>query len=259
MYFPVTLSQPAPSTVTVTYRTQPGSAPATWYTPASGTLTFPVSTDTGLTTVEQFVTVKVSHDAAACKPHAFSVKVLTASGATIGNQVGLGTISCETPTTPQASVGGVKVYDGSGGPSRMVIVPVTLSKPAPTPVTVHYVITGVATVQPTQLQRAHRQHRSQRHGRGAGRRRGQRRIRIGEQPGKVVDRRADGHVGCHDRKSGERRHRSRQLQPLLFDDEFNGTSLDLSKWQPNWLTAENGPSITKPVNTEELSCYAPRR
>ncbi len=42
----------------------------------------------------------------------------------------------------------------------------------------------------------------------------------------------------------------------LFDDEFNGSSLDLSKWQPNWLGASNS-SITKPINSAELSCYDP--
>ncbi len=45
---------------------------------------------------------------------------------------------------------------------------------------------------------------------------------------------------------------------LVFNDEFNGTSLDLNKWQPNWL----GPSataITKPVNSDEVSCYDPNQ
>lgn len=43
---------------------------------------------------------------------------------------------------------------------------------------------------------------------------------------------------------------------LVFDDEFNGTSLDLTKWRPNWLGATNS-TITKPVNSSELSCYDP--
>ena len=42
----------------------------------------------------------------------------------------------------------------------------------------------------------------------------------------------------------------------LFDDEFDGGSLDLSKWQPNWLGAGND-SVTPPVNGEEASCYDP--
>ena len=43
---------------------------------------------------------------------------------------------------------------------------------------------------------------------------------------------------------------------VLFFDDFNGGSLNHSRWQPNWLGANNG-SITKPVNGEEASCYAP--
>jgi beta-glucanase (GH16 family) len=42
----------------------------------------------------------------------------------------------------------------------------------------------------------------------------------------------------------------------LFDDEFDGTSLDLSKWRPNWLAGSDS-AITKPVNGAEQSCYDP--
>jgi hypothetical protein len=42
----------------------------------------------------------------------------------------------------------------------------------------------------------------------------------------------------------------------LFQDEFNGRALDLSKWQPNWLGGSN-TAVTKPVNSAEGSCYAP--
>jgi beta-glucanase (GH16 family) len=41
-----------------------------------------------------------------------------------------------------------------------------------------------------------------------------------------------------------------------FTDEFNGTSLDLNKWRPNWL-AGSDTTITKPVNGAEESCYDP--
>ena len=43
---------------------------------------------------------------------------------------------------------------------------------------------------------------------------------------------------------------------LKFADEFNGSSLDLSKWQPNWLGSSN-TAITKPINGAEQSCYDP--
>lgn len=42
----------------------------------------------------------------------------------------------------------------------------------------------------------------------------------------------------------------------IFRDDFNGATLDLSKWRPNWL-AGTDDAITKPVNSAELSCYDP--
>lgn len=38
---------------------------------------------------------------------------------------------------------------------------------------------------------------------------------------------------------------------LKFDDEFNGTALDTSRWQPGWF----GTGITNPVNGLENNCY----
>jgi beta-glucanase (GH16 family) len=43
---------------------------------------------------------------------------------------------------------------------------------------------------------------------------------------------------------------------LAWADEFNGTSLDLNKWRPNWFGATD-TSVTKPINTYEESCYDP--
>jgi beta-glucanase (GH16 family) len=43
---------------------------------------------------------------------------------------------------------------------------------------------------------------------------------------------------------------------LKWADEFNGSSLDLAKWQPNWLGSSN-TAITKAVNGSEQSCYDP--
>jgi beta-glucanase (GH16 family) len=42
----------------------------------------------------------------------------------------------------------------------------------------------------------------------------------------------------------------------IFRDDFNGASLDLAKWRPNWLAGTDN-AITKPVNSAELSCYDP--
>lgn len=46
---------------------------------------------------------------------------------------------------------------------------------------------------------------------------------------------------------------------LAFQDEFSGTSLDLTKWDPNWL-AWDATKITQPVNTStEPVCYDPQQ
>ena len=43
---------------------------------------------------------------------------------------------------------------------------------------------------------------------------------------------------------------------LKFADEFDGTSLDLTKWRPNWFGSSNS-SVTRPINDYEDSCYDP--
>ena len=44
----------------------------------------------------------------------------------------------------------------------------------------------------------------------------------------------------------------------LFRDDFNGSSLDLSKWRPNWFGLTD-TAVTKPVNSKEEGCYDPRQ
>jgi len=41
--------------------------------------------------------------------------------------------------------------------------------------------------------------------------------------------------------------------PLLFDDEFNSSGLDTTRWSKGWLA----PGITPPVNSLENDCYDP--
>jgi beta-glucanase (GH16 family) len=41
----------------------------------------------------------------------------------------------------------------------------------------------------------------------------------------------------------------------VFDDEFNGTSLDTTKWTPNWQGCQS--CTTAPVNSDESEAYAP--
>lgn len=44
---------------------------------------------------------------------------------------------------------------------------------------------------------------------------------------------------------------------LKFADEFNGSSVDSSKWTANWLGSAG--AITKPINGSENSCYDPKQ
>lgn len=44
---------------------------------------------------------------------------------------------------------------------------------------------------------------------------------------------------------------------LVFWDGFSGSRLKTANWQPNWL-GRSDASVTKPINTEERSCYDPR-
>lgn len=43
---------------------------------------------------------------------------------------------------------------------------------------------------------------------------------------------------------------------LKFEENFNGTSLNLDRWRPNWL-ADSDTAITDPVNSREHSCMDP--
>ena len=45
---------------------------------------------------------------------------------------------------------------------------------------------------------------------------------------------------------------------MLFDDEFNGTELDLTKWRPNWF-GKNDTAITAPVSIKEEQCVDPQQ
>ena len=45
---------------------------------------------------------------------------------------------------------------------------------------------------------------------------------------------------------------------LVFDDEMNGTSVDLTKWRPNWLGSSD-TAITKGINDAEVNCYDPKQ
>jgi hypothetical protein len=44
---------------------------------------------------------------------------------------------------------------------------------------------------------------------------------------------------------------------LVFDEEFNGTALDLTKWNPSWF-GSTSTQVTQPVNPgSETAAYSP--
>ena len=43
---------------------------------------------------------------------------------------------------------------------------------------------------------------------------------------------------------------------LRFDDEFNASGIDVSRWQPNWLGAD-ASAVTHSANQLDLNCVAP--
>jgi hypothetical protein len=144
--FPVALSVPTKSTVTVGYSTVAGSAKAGIdYVAKRGTLEFVPSTKTGVTPVEQFVTVPVLADKATDGTETFSFDLANATGGYIlADAVGTGTVFEEAAGVSgvQANIGDASVHEGYTGPDRSVAIPVTLSAPSPSPVTVDWVFTG---------------------------------------------------------------------------------------------------------------------
>jgi hypothetical protein len=151
IYLPVTLSQPGSTTATVQYQLQDGSAtggtkagPGVDYNNLGGvirTLTFTASAITHKTPVVKQIAVIVYRDAASDADEHFQVTLANASaGWTIGRSVGTGTIiGSDASSAPELSIGDSTISEGDVG-NRTVDVPVTLSVPAPAPITVQYAI-----------------------------------------------------------------------------------------------------------------------
>lgn len=134
MSFPVRLSSPASSPVTVEFSAVEGTAVRTGLSDFIGfsnrTLTIPAG-ETG-----SRVKVTVLGDARSEADEDFSVVLSSPTGAVLGDDVGLGLIiDDDAPATPQVAVGDVAVVEGDVGRSN-AIFDVTLDQVAPGTVTV---------------------------------------------------------------------------------------------------------------------------
>jgi alpha-tubulin suppressor-like RCC1 family protein len=153
--FPVTLSHPSNTPVTVQYTLQgaPSGGTATGAKKAASgvdflnnggvakTLTF-ATTGTGLTAVQKDIAVTISGDTAVEGIETFTVRLVnpssgyvlrqsTATGTILHDDVGIG--------APTLGIGDAAVVSSSTGATKLNF-PVTLSVPAPGSFTVHYVV-----------------------------------------------------------------------------------------------------------------------
>ena len=126
--FAVTLSPAASSTVTVRYQTHSATASGwTDYTAASGTLTFRAG-DTRKT-----ISVRTTDDTRDESNETFTVRLSSASGATISDDSATGTINDNDGTLPSLSIA-----DASATEGQTLSFAVTLSSAASSTVTVSY-------------------------------------------------------------------------------------------------------------------------
>ncbi|MEI6162031.1 MAG: Calx-beta domain-containing protein, partial [Roseococcus sp.] len=139
MLFTVALSRAATSTVSVIYATQAGTATAASdFTAASGTLSFAAG-ETSKT-----IAVAVLGDTVVEADESFSLLLSTATGATIADGTGLGTI-LNDDVPPSLTIRDAQVTEGNSGTKQMLFT-VALSRAATSAVSVTYATqAGTAT------------------------------------------------------------------------------------------------------------------
>ena len=129
--FTVTLSAAASSAVTVNYATANGSATAgSDYVAASGTLTFAAGTTT------RTIPVTVNGDTTGEANETLLVNLSAASGATIADAQGTGTI-VNDDSVPTLSINDMSMTEGNSG-TKTATFTVTLSAASASPVSVTY-------------------------------------------------------------------------------------------------------------------------
>ena len=142
--FPVTLTAPANTVVTLRYQTVPLTATqGTDYKAKSGTLRLVPSALTGLTKVFATIAVKVNGDTQQEPAEAFGLRAISISGATLTDSGGVGTIIDDDSGASSAHIDiGDASVDDEGVGARYAYFTVSLSQPAVA------VTTFVYTVQP---------------------------------------------------------------------------------------------------------------
>ncbi|MGZ5296806.1 MAG: Calx-beta domain-containing protein [Actinomycetota bacterium] len=143
--FDVTVSSSASTPMSVNFGTVNGSAASgSDYNPAGGTLVFAPGE-----TAKQ-VAVQVNGDTTVEPDEKFSVNLSNASGATIADAVGLGTITDDDSggtTNPSLTIANATVTEGNSGTANAVFT-VTLSAPSTNTVTVSYATAPGSAVAP---------------------------------------------------------------------------------------------------------------
>ena len=132
MLFTVSLSRAATSAVAVNWTTQNGTATAgSDYLATTGTLSFAAGE------VSKTIAVTVNGDTAVEANESFNLLLSGASGATIADGTGLGTIANDDVALPGITISDAQVTEGSSG-TRQMLFTVTLSSAAAGPVTVNW-------------------------------------------------------------------------------------------------------------------------
>jgi endo-1,4-beta-D-glucanase Y len=139
LVFTVTLSRASTTSVSVGYATSNGTATVgSDYSAGSGTITFAPGEKT------KSVTVGVIGDTTVEADETFTVKLSSASGATISRATATGTIRNDdtAPVLPSLSIADASKAEGSTGNANLAFT-VTLSKALTTPLTVGYATSNV--------------------------------------------------------------------------------------------------------------------
>jgi hypothetical protein len=159
VHLPVTLSAPSHRSLRVHYVVGPYQAlggaavSASDMEPTSGTLRFDVAPTTGLTPSQSSIAVAVRSDTIAEPTESYSITLsdLVVDGesgsALIATPVAIGTIfDDDVSSAIRVSVGSVTIPEGGPGVTHTAEVPLTLSAPVPTAVSVPYAVRGITAV-----------------------------------------------------------------------------------------------------------------